>query len=419
MPLILRLPLERSTWQRWAYQVVGGALLMPYWILSLVTVPYVVNAVLDGKSTFVNVVTALAVLLVPVPATFITGLVPAVRVLEGSFVRELVGGRLGDHPVGPSRDWNTRFRTAWWFSLHLHVGVLMSAISLATPPMAIVLLVFPFFEWDENWGLLHDWSQSGMGWLAPGAALLLLTALLGLVAVAGVTLDRLAPIFLGPSQAERVAELEQRADRLAERNRLARELHDSVGHALSIVTLQAAAAGRVLDNDPDFAKQALSAIEESARSALEDLDHVLGLLREDASAKAPQPTLADLGGLLDKTRLAGVALDSEVDGGLDQVPAVVSREAYRIVQEGLTNALRHAGRVPVTLRIGVRGDRLEVEMSNPLGAPPAERTRERRGGGRGLHGIRERVTVLRGEMTAGPDGPRWRMDVSLPLRSGG
>lgn len=115
-----------------------------------------------------------------------------------------------------------------------------------------------------------------------------MAVLLALIVVAGALLSRAAPWFLGPSAAERIAAMESEAVKLAERNRLARELHDSVGHALSVVTLQAGAAGRVLDSDPAFAREALGAIEESARAALEDLDHVLGLLRDDPSRPAPR-----------------------------------------------------------------------------------------------------------------------------------
>ena len=202
----------------------------------------------------------------------------------------------------------------------------------------------------------------------------------------------LAPTFLGPSPADRVAQLEHQKDQLIERNRLARELHDSVGHALTVTTVQAGAAKRLLDTDPEFARRALTAIEETGRAALEDLDHVLGLLRDEATARTPQRTLDDLGALLDSTRDAGVEVRAEVGDGVGDVPPVVSREAYRIIQEGLTNALRHAGKVPITLRLTVGSQRLELEMINPIG----ESAPTRASGGRGLAGIRERVTILGG-----------------------
>ncbi|MDL4771285.1 MULTISPECIES: sensor histidine kinase [Thermomonosporaceae] len=400
---------DHATWRRWSFMVVGGGLLMPYWFLGMLVLPLLPY----GDSVAVTVT---AMLVLPTVGTFITGLVPIVRVLEGSMARELLGGPAAALGPGPSRSWESRSRTGAWFSLHLLTGVLVSGPSLAVPPLAFVLLAAPLVRWDESFLDAWGWQVSWQQWFGPAGGLLALAALLAWIVAAGRVMARLAPRFLGPSADERLAESEARAVRLAERNRLARELHDSVGHALSVVTLQAGAAGRVLDTDPAFAREALGAIEDSARSALEDLDHVLGLLREDSTPRtAPQLTLADLGRLLEQTRIAGVRLDAEVDPEVAHVPAAVSREAYRIVQEGLTNALRHAGKVPVRLRVGIRDDRLEIDMSNPLGAP-AEGAGH--GGGRGLGGIRERVTVLRGRMTAGPAEGRWRMDVSLPLGHG-
>ncbi|WP_433339052.1 sensor histidine kinase [Spirillospora sp. CA-294931] len=412
---VVRLLAHRTTWRRWSYLVVGGALLMPYWFLSMVVV-----GLIPLPGDLKSLVGVPLIFLLPLPATFLTGLVGPVRLLEGTAAKELLAGPSSALAPAPSHSGETRFRTGVWFSLHLHVGVILSAFSLAVPPMAVVLLLFPFVGFglgtEAEKSPFYDWKHSDYVWLAPFAGLTLLFVLVALIIIAGMTLSSLGPRLLGPSAAEKLSAAEARALRLAERNRLARELHDSVGHALSVVTLQAGAAGRVLDSDPAFAREALGAIEESARSALEDLDHVLGLLREDPSrASAPQPTLKDLQRLLEQSRIAGVELDAEVDPTLEHVPAAVSREAYRIVQEGLTNALRHAGRVPVRLHVGVLDDRLELEMSNPLGARPAGRDH---GGGRGLGGIRERVTVLRGRMEAGADGDRWRMEVSLPLRSG-
>ncbi|WP_262402606.1 sensor histidine kinase [Actinomadura sp. CNU-125] len=358
---LLRPLARRTTWRRWSHLVVGGALLMPYWFLSVALTPLI-----PIRNAAVIVVLAMVVL--PTAATLITGLVPTVRMLETSLARELLEGPAKDLEPGPARSWESRARTAAWFTLHLTVGVVISGLSLAVPPFAVVAVLAPAVTWDEQivraWGWQDGWPQ----WPGPLIGIGSMAVLLALIVAAGALLSRYAAVFLGPSAAERLAAVEARAVKLAERNRLARELHDSVGHALSVVTLQAAAAGRVLDGDPEFAREALSAIEESARAALEDLDHVLGLLREDPSRPAPQATLKDLGRLLEQTRLAGVTLDARIDAEVEAVPAAVSREAYRIVQEGLTNALRHAGKVPVRLRLGVTGERLEMEMSNPLGA---------------------------------------------------
>ena len=400
----------RAYWRRWSYLVAGGALLMPYWFLGIGLVP-----ALGIDSTAVGLLLVLVVL--PLLGTSATGLVPAVRLLEGVGAKELLGGPVAALPVGAARTWESRVRSSAWFVLHLHAGVLVSGLSLVVPPLALVLVLAPLVSWDGRFLAPYRPPDGWQEWLLPPVGLAALAAVLAVTGLTGALLARTAPRLLGPSAAERLAELEARAERLAERTRLARELHDSVGHALSVVTLQAGAAGRVLDTDPEFAREALGAIEEAARAALEDLDHVLGLLREEdpSPRTAPQPTLKDLDRLLERTRIAGVELDAKVDADLERLPAAVSREAYRIVQEGLTNALRHAGKVPVRLRIGVRGDRLEVEMTNPsAGALPAGR----RGGGRGLGGVRERVTALGGAMEAGPgDDGAWRLRVALPLRT--
>jgi signal transduction histidine kinase len=402
----------RATYRRWLYLLGGGALAFSYLVVDVPLGQLAAGAI--GWPPLA----ALAVVVLGLAPPVLTGCIPGVRQVEAAAVRALLGVPVPDPPPDPARPGPARWRTVAWFLLHLAAGGLIGVATVVVPPTAVVLAAAPFRATTSLDLSVWSWALPGgpgAAWLVPLALALLVALVLGVAGV-GALLARWAPTFLGPSPAERLALLERQAGQLAERNRLARELHDSVGHALTVATLQAGAARKLLDSDPAFAREALASVEDASRAALDDLDHVLGLLRDgDDAATAPQPTLADLDRLLAETRAAGVEVRSEPAGDLARVPAVVSREAYRIVQEGLTNALRHAGRVPVTLRLAVGADRLELELTNPLG--PAARRRPARGG-RGLRGIGERVAILGGQMTAGPEGNRWRVAVGLPLRPG-
>jgi signal transduction histidine kinase len=395
-----------ATYRRWTFLLGGTALLVPY-LLIYVGLVQIMRHVSDQPARgFIDTVVMLAAFIV---ISGSVAFIPAVRVLCRTAAETLLGVSLPEETPEGLRSWRSRRRTAVWWLLHIGVGGTTGFAVVAGLPMMLFLLETPFLDHEATRRFLgHTWVFAP-SWSVP-AALLTLPAIGYLGAGVGALFARLAPLLLGPSAADRLAHLERRAESLMERNRLARELHDSVGHALTVTTLQAAAAARVLDSDPEFARRALSAIEETGRTALEDLDHVLGLLREDASAKTPQRTLADLPALFAQTRSAGVEVDADL-ARIEELPPVVSREAYRIVQEGLTNALRHAGKVPVTVRLAVRDSRLALEMTNPIHAtaPP------RAGGGHGLRGIRERVTILGGRMNAGADDGRWRVTVTLPV----
>ncbi|MFE6992684.1 sensor histidine kinase, partial [Streptomyces pharetrae] len=190
-------------------------------------------------------------------------------------------------------------------------------------------------------------------------------------------------------------------------------------HALSAVTLQAGAARRVLDSDPEFVREALAAIEDTTRRTVGELDAVLGVLRAgDAPGTAPAPTLdADLDGLLRRTRAGGLRVSCDLGVDPAALPPLLSREAYRIVQEGLSNALRHGATGDgagggVALRVVRAGDRLEITVENPLAGPAPCRP----GGGHGLRGIADRARLLGGAAEAGPEGPVWRLSVRLPLK---
>ncbi|MFJ6616783.1 sensor histidine kinase [Kitasatospora sp. NPDC091335] len=395
---------------RWVHLVLGGALLMPYWMLSVV----LFGALNPDQSPARQLLLYVLSLLTSVPMAAVTALVPVVRGLEGATARALCSVvRPEELATGPARSWAARWRTALWYVLHVVFGGVVAGMTLAGTPFAVVLVLG--FSGTEEFVRMWERHLPSVPALGPVLGLGVLLLIVGTNAVCGALLARWAPALLGPTPEERVAAAERRATVLAQRNRLARELHDSVGHALSAVGIQASAAARVLRSNPDFAAEALAAIEETARAAVAELDAVLGLLREeDPEAAGPAgPTLAGLDDLLRQLGRAGVVVDAELAPGLAGLPEPVSREAYRIVQEGLTNVLRHAGLARAGLRVGLADGRLEIELANPLGAARPSRP----GGGRGLRGIGERAAALHGGSTAGPDedGTTWRLAVWLPV----
>ncbi|MGV9848591.1 sensor histidine kinase [Streptomyces sp. NPDC003442] len=410
----VRAVVGRRAQLRWVHLVLGGALLMPYYLLTAVVFAMLVR----GADPFTSLRWQLVTFASALPLAAPTALLPLVRPLEATAARSLCGlPESAELAAGPAGSWDARARTSLWYGLHLAIGGLVSGLILALLPASALLVALPFTDDSYADGLSRPHAfASAPAALAPLAGVALLALLMGTAAAAGALLARCAPALLGPAPAERLAAAERRAARLASRNRLARELHDSVGHALSAVTLQASAARKVLDSDPDFAREALAAIEETTRDAVGELDSVLGLLREGeaAPAPAPSPTLMDLDGLLARTRAAGVAVELTAPGTLDRLPSVVSREAYRIVQEGLSNALRHAGRVPVRLRIAEDRKKVEITMENPVDGTTRARTA---GGGRGLRGIAERVTLLRGTCAWDTVDGVWRLTVRLPVEA--
>ncbi|WP_217162801.1 histidine kinase [Streptomyces sp. AC512_CC834] len=414
---------------RWIHLILGGALAMPYVLVGSV----VVGPVAGDANVFGSLRLQLASFAIGLPLAAVTSLFPLTRPLESGVVRWLCGVEADRLAYGPARTKGEKGRTAAWFTLHLGAGGIVAGMSLAVPPFAAALVLLPFVPAlrDDRMGLPgvlhHTWALA----LAPFAGAAMLVALAGCAGVCGTLLARWAPALLGPSAEDRVAAAEARAADLAVRNRLARELHDSVGHALSAVTLQASAARRVLDSDPEFVREALAAIEDTTRRTVGELDAVLGVLRDGdapgaawdtaparapAPAPAPAPTLAaDLDGLLRRTRAGGPRVTATVATDPETLPPLVSREAYRIVQEGLSNALRHAGEeVTVALRVEVLDDDLRITVENPLGG---SRPVPRPGGGHGLRGIADRARLLGGAAEAGPDpeGPLWRLHVRLPL----
>jgi signal transduction histidine kinase len=210
----------------------------------------------------------------------------------------------------------------------------------------------------------------------------------------------------------------QRAIR-EERRRIARDLHDQVAHHLGVISLQTSAAQRWLDRDRDRTATALASAEQASRTALETMPAILQALRSDDrdAARIPQPTLADLGQLLDQLRAAGVAIEQEVHGEPRPLHPTVELTAYRVIQESLTNVAKHAGPAETTVRLRYGPGRFEVEVEDD-GHGGAALAGD--GAGLGLVGMRERVQLLDGELVTGPrDGGGFRVRASLPTLGGG
>ncbi len=204
---------------------------------------------------------------------------------------------------------------------------------------------------------------------------------------------------------------------LEERTTIARELHDVVAHHMSVVAIQAEAAPYRVENPPPELEKAFATIRENAVAALTELRRVLGVVRaEDYEVPdAPQPTLADLDGLLANVRDAGLSVDKVAIGAVRELPQGVELSAYRIVQEALSNTLRHAPGATARVEIGYVLGGLGLRIVN--GPPPnPSLVKPSPGAGHGITGMRERVTMLNGEMTAGrTDDGGYEVTVFLPV----
>ena len=214
---------------------------------------------------------------------------------------------------------------------------------------------------------------------------------------------------------EREREERARAAVAEERARIARELHDVVGHSVSVMTVQASGVRRLLRPEQEREREALLIVEQTGREALAEMRRLVGVLRrpEEAPALAPQPSLQYLDKLVDQVRESGLDVDLKVEGEAAKLPASVDLAAYRLVQEGLTNTLKHAQahRAEVLVRYG-NGEVELVVADDGNGKGGGD------GGGHGLVGLRERITVVGGELNAGPlAGGGYEVRARLPMNS--
>jgi signal transduction histidine kinase len=219
---------------------------------------------------------------------------------------------------------------------------------------------------------------------------------------------------------EREREEEARKAVAEERLRIARELHDVIAHSMSVIAVQSAVGNHVIDTQPAQARQALAAIEATSRSALTEMRRLLGVLRqagEPRGSLTPAPGLADLASLVTQVQDAGLRVWITVEGQRESVPPGIDLSAYRIVQEALTNVIKHAGASAATVTIRYRADSVTVEIANQGPAAPGVRVPPPRTcSGHGIIGMRERVAVFGGEFAAepGPDGG-FRVRARFPI----
>jgi signal transduction histidine kinase len=315
------------------------------------------------------------------------------------------------------------------------VAVLWTALAVTLPPFtspaANLSLVVAFFGAAASGHRRAAWTAIVTGyaaavWLGPLAFgrpvgsltfALLLGAWLAVLVIAAEAV-RLRRERLAQAQATRAADAQRQASE--ERLRMARDLHDVIGHNISLISVQAAVGLDLMDSDPDQARAALTAIRSVSREALGELRSMLATLRQagEQPPTAPTPGLARLPELCELTRAAGIAVRTEVRGPVRPLPATVDLAAYRIVQESLTNVARHAGPATATVRLGYQADGVSVEVLDDgpghLGPKPSGA-----GGGSGVAGMTERAAALGGHLTAGSrPGGGFAVVAWLPVPAG-
>ncbi len=324
------------------------------------------------------------------------------------------------------------------FPLAVLATTVASGLAFATlglPPVflgvAILVAVYSVAAYGDRWA-----SLAGLAAAAVGSAALQLTpskfqwptpVTNTLVIGAAWLLGHFAHNYRAYAAGleERTAELEQAREELArravteERLRLARELHDVVAHAMSVIAVQSGVGAHVADTQPQEAAKALAAIEATSRAALTELRRLLGVLREDSQPQGdltPVPGLADLDGLLAEVAKAGLAVRLRVEGTPLPLPAGVDLSAYRIVQEALTNVVKHAGPARAQVVVGYHDHDVTLEVTDDgsgVGAPIGDGQARV---GHGLIGMRERVAAFGGDLEVGSrPGGGFRVAARLPL----
>lgn len=333
-------------------------------------------------------------------------------------------------PAGVAVAWRRRLpvATVAIASLALSVEVLLG-VPVDQPIVPLLVLVISLYSVAVNEPLVR--AVAGLGAMTAAGALMSLhhnggasvkvgNFLFGLLIGGGTwTVGRVVR-----SRTQLAVGLARKAERLEserivavseERARIARELHDVIAHSVSVMVVQAGGARAVLEQHPERAIEPLEAVQEVGRQALVEMSRLVGLLRDDGEELGlePQPGLGELEALVAQVRNAGLPVELRIEGQQRKVSLGVDLSAYRVIQEALTNALKHAGRARAEVNLRFEHDVLEVEVVNDGSASPNADS-----GGHGLAGMRERVSVFGGEFAAGPlPGGGFAVRARLPLEA--
>jgi signal transduction histidine kinase len=313
------------------------------------------------------------------------------------------------------------------------VLVLWVTVAATIPPsgtgLAHVSMVVAFFvaatagKRYAAWlalALCYAWTV----WLAPLAYRYPIPSVNDILLLAGWELALVIAAEATRFRAERVAatrasrHLDRRRRQSDERLRIARDLHDVIGHNISLINVQASMGLDLMDSQPEQARAALSAIKSASKDALEELRTMLTALRreDDAAPRSPAPGLDHLPELIELTRTAGLTVEIDGTPDMPRLPAAVNLAAYRIIQESLTNVARHAGPARVRVRVTCDDAELRVEVADD-GKEPAHAAAAM-GTGSGIAGMRERAAALGGDLDAGfRPGGGFRVSARLPVRS--
>ena len=283
----------------------------------------------------------------------------------------------------------------------------LAGISVATArrPVQILVVGLANLVAGVAYSRIAPFEQQESLWLTVGLSLVFVTAMMGWGMYLGSRRELLWTLRRRAERAEEERDLRVAQARVTERTRIAREMHDVLAHRITQVSMQAGALGFRDDLSADRLRDGLSHIQAQANEALHELRGILGVLREDSTGQPvaePQPTYGDVATLVEEARASGinVDLDDSVDQEGPRVPDAVGRTVYRIIQEGLTNARKHAPGALVSIRLsGGPDEGLDVELRNPLGFPSTSTP----GAGLGLVGLRERAELRGGRLEQGRD----------------